>query len=120
MRHVIVAERDVIPLCRRDELTSHAGPAVFHRAAIFPEAGELAMGNEDVESRAALGAERRRLVPHQRLMRHGEHGAVEPGEHDAARVLHRDLDTERLVQPEDRARLGGARGIVVAGDYHDG
>jgi len=75
---------------------------------------------QDVEPGAALGAQGGPVVPNECLVGNGEHGAIEPGEHDAARLLDGDLNPERLVQAENGARLGGAGSIVVARDDDDG
>src|SRR5256886_16811835 len=119
MRHVIVAKGDIIPLRGRDEIAGHEGAPVFHRAAVLPEARDLAVRDQDVEPRAPLRSEGGRLVPDQRLMRHGEDGAIELRDNDPARALDRHLDSQGLEQAEDGTRPGGARRVVVAGDHDD-
>ena len=50
----------------------------------------------------------------------GQHGQIERGIDQPPCLVGSDVHTELLEQPEDRAGLGGARGVVVAGDQHDG
>ncbi len=66
-----------------------------------------------------LRTQRRASAPHQSLVGNREHREVERRIHQAARLIGGDVDAQLLEQPQDRAGLGRAGRIVVAGDEHD-
>ena len=121
LRRVVVAERDVVPLLGREQFARQRGAAVFHGAAFFTEAAIDAVRDQNIDRRSAgLRPQRGTIGPRQRLLRHGQHRAVERRQHDAARFFDRDLDAERFVEPQDRAGLGRARRVVLARNRYHG
>jgi hypothetical protein len=79
-----------------------------------------AVDEQYVERRpAGLWTERGPIRLRQRLMRHGQHRAVEIGKDNAPRFVDNDCHAERFIEPENRAGLGRPRRIVLARDRDD-
>ncbi len=117
-----MAEGDVIPLRRGELLLRHLRAAEGEGGLVLPTHNpvDVAVRDQHVERGAALGAQRRPLSRRQRLVRDGEHAAVQLGKHQAARRVDDDLDAQRLVQFENRPGLERARRIVRPREEHDG
>ena len=118
---MVVAECDVIPFLRSEELARQLRAAVLHGAPLLAQTAIHAVREQHVDGRAArFGPQRRTFCLCERLLRHREHGAIELGQDDAACFFDRDFHTQRLVQPQDRARLRRSRGVVLSGNRDDG
>jgi len=120
LRHVVVPEGHVVPLRRRQVVLIDQRTAVLHGAALLAHAGHLAVNQQHIVGRPALRSHRRPLRLNQRLMRHRQDRAIEPGKGEVARFIDHDVDTERLVQSEDGSGLRRPRRVVVAGNHDDG
>src|SRR5207247_609995 len=77
VRHMVVAQGDVVPLCRRELLQLEGRAAVLYRSPTFSHPGQVTVDGEHVEGRASLGPHGRAFNLRHRLVRHGEDRAIE-------------------------------------------
>ena len=118
--YVVVPERDVAPLVRRQLLEAERCPAVLGGAPVeWENAFDLPVQHQHPLTLVPLRPERRPGAAHQRLVRHGEDAEVERRIHQPPCLVARHVDAQLLEEPQDRAGLGGPRRVVIAGDQHD-
>ncbi len=90
-----------------------------HAAIVAEESRRLAVQHQHLVTLGACRLQARARRLEQGLVRHREHAQVEVGKSEPLRPVERDVQAELVEQAEDRHRVAGTRGVVVAGDDDD-